>query len=183
MSRVWLKIARFTKIALVVLVVFIFAGGILSLAVQSYTSANSNLPSPPESVGSIIGPGVGPGKGGTGGIGPGPGGGAVDFSSNNSSRGPTYASFSEFSNYIQTVLNYGWGMAAALAVLMIVLGGYSYMMSGGGEGAAAGKEMIWYALAGLALLALAGVFGLVGGTFPGENSFLGGALKLLQGGG
>jgi len=66
------------------------------------------------------------------------------------------ADTSDFQTYVSGFYTYGVGVAASLAVLMTVYGGYKYMTSQGNTDATQeAKTIIGSALAGLALLLLA----------------------------
>jgi hypothetical protein len=55
--------------------------------------------------------------------------------------------------YLNPFMTWGFGVAAALTVLMIIVGGFQIMLAGGNEGERSkGKDRILAALAGLLLL-------------------------------
>lgn len=90
----------------------------------------------------------------------------------NSSGGAQFANpikYTTVNNFLAGVLTTIQTIVAALAVLMIVVGGIMYITSGGGQRAEAGKKAVTAALIGLALALAAPsllreIYNVVGGT-------------------
>jgi len=68
---------------------------------------------------------------------------------------PGYADLSNLGAIVQTILNLAFSLAGLIAVFYLIYGGYTYITSGGGEGAEQAKKTILNAIIGIIIIVAA----------------------------